>query len=175
MTPASQQLLTVRLLGRDDAAVYQVLRLEGLQNAPTAFGSSYEDEATLTPEQVESRLVSGLPDVVTFGAFSDGRLVGIASLVGNNRQKTAHRAMVSGMYVTESARGQGVGMALLQALIQHAEERQTLEELVLAVTLGNTSARRVYDKAGFTLYATEPRYLKIDGKYYDLEWMFLRL
>lgn len=129
----------------------------------------------MTTEQVEARLVSSLPEIATFGAFWDGQMVGMASHVGSTRRKTAHRAMLAGMYVTPNARRQGAAGALLQAVIAYARAQPQVEEIYLGVTAGNVAARQMYVKAGFTLYATEMRYLKIDGRYYDMDAMVLRL
>ena len=41
--------------------------------------------------------------------------------------------------------------------------------------MGNESARRLYASAGFETAYFDRRYLKIDGVYYDLEWMWLSL
>ena len=46
---------------------------------------------------------------------------------------------------------------------------------MLAVTRGNDTARRLYSAAAFVAHAVDPHYLKVDGRYYDLEWMWLRL
>ncbi len=165
----------VRLLGNDDALTYQALRLEALRYAPSAFGSSEAEEGPLTRAQVEARLTGDLPNIATYGAFLDGALVGIATLFSTSRQKTAHKAMIVGMYVTEAARGRKIARRLLEAVIAHARTLPQVEELELAVTVGNQAARRLYLGLGFTPYAVEPRHMKIDGAYYDLEWMELRL
>jgi RimJ/RimL family protein N-acetyltransferase len=50
-----------------------------------------------------------------------------------------------------------------------------LEELILAVTVGNVPARRLYLAAGFELSHVERRYIKVGDQYYDIEWLTLRL
>lgn len=162
---------TIRVLTADDAATYRPLRLEALQADPTAFSSSYEEEAARTVEDIAARLTADYPNIASFGAFVDGVLVGTATLVANQRPKIRHRAMLVGMYVTPSARGAGLARGLLDAVVAHSRTLAGVEELVLAVTVGNEPARRLYLGAGFRSYAVEPRYLKIDGVYYDLEWM----
>ena len=73
------------------------------------------------------------------------------------------------------ARSQGVGRALLDAVVTHARSVSGVEEVVLAVTVGNEHARRLYIAAGFKPYYIEPRYLKLEDQYFDIEWMVLRL
>ncbi len=50
-----------------------------------------------------------------------------------------------------------------------------VEEVVLAVTVGNELAHRLYVAAGFKPYCIEPRYIKLDDQYFDIEWMVLLL
>ena len=65
--------------------------------------------------------------------------------------------------------------ALLLDAITRAHTLSGLEDLILAVTVGNERARALYLAAGFTSVARDPRYLKIDGQYFDIEWMHLSL
>lgn len=163
-----------RILTSSDVEAYQALRLEALRSAPTAFGSSAEEEATYSLEQVTQRITGSLPENPTFGAFLDGELVGVVGIHRSLRPKTRHRAMVWGMYVAPKARGHGISKMLMAELIAYAKTMPHLEELVLSVTVGNEAAKRAYLKMGFETYCVEPRYLKLDGVYYDVEWMCLR-
>lgn len=86
-----------------------------------------------------------------------------------------HRAIISGMYVAPEARGKGIGKLLIEALLDDARKREGVEDIVLAVTVGNDSARRLYIQAGFQPYSVDPRFLKIGDQYYDIEWMILSL
>ena len=79
------------------------------------------------------------------------------------------------MYVAPEARGRHVGRALLDEIVRRARTLPGLEEVVLAVTVGNEPARRLYLAAGFVPYCVEPRFLKIGEQYWDIEWMALRL
>ena len=78
------------------------------------------------------------------------------------------------MFVRPEARRQGVGGALLKAIVRAA--RDTVEQLTLAVTEGNDGAIALYEKAGFVSYGVEPRSLKTASRYFDKGLMvrFLR-
>jgi GNAT superfamily N-acetyltransferase len=78
------------------------------------------------------------------------------------------------MYVAPEARGQGAGHALLKAAIDQARTLNGVVEVFLAVTVGNPAARHLYLSAGFVPYAVEPRFLYVQGNYYDIEWLSLR-
>jgi RimJ/RimL family protein N-acetyltransferase len=165
----------VRILTSSDAQAYQALRLESLRDSPTSFGMSEDDERAFSIEQVEQRLGADPPVIPTFGAFVEGELVGMCSIQRSLRAKTRHKAMIWGMYVAPKARGRGISKALMNALLDFARTIPDLEELQLAVTVGNEAARRAYLSMGFEPYCVEPRYLKLDGVYYDIEWMRLVL
>ena len=77
------------------------------------------------------------------------------------------------MYIAPAARGQGFGKALMQALLDRAPTLEHLEEILLAVTVGNEAARSIYLAAGFEPSHIEKRYIKIGERYYDIEWMTL--
>jgi RimJ/RimL family protein N-acetyltransferase len=165
--------MNIRPLTEADAAVYQPVRLRSLREHPEAFGASYEEECETTPDKVAALLAS--PDSRFFGAFVDGGLVGIANLWRYPRAKTRHRAMLTAMYVVPEARGQAIGAALVKAVLDYARSVTGLEDVVLAVTVGNESARGLYIRAGFQAYSLDPRYIRVGDDYYDIEWMMLRL
>lgn len=164
----------IRVLTPDDAAMYQSIRLRALQEHPEAFGASYEDEASLAPDVVVER-VKETVDGFVLGAWRNDTLGGIVGLHRSPRIKLRHRAGVGGMYIAPEARGQGIGKAMMQVLVERAPTLEHLEEIILAVTVGNVAARSIYLAAGFEPAYVEKRYLKIDGRYYDIEWMTLQL
>ena len=62
---------------------------------------------------------------------------------------------------------------MLLDAITRAHTLSGLEDLILAVTVGNERARALYLAAGFTSVAREHRYLKIGEQYFDIEWTHL--
>ncbi|MBW3571682.1 MAG: GNAT family N-acetyltransferase [Gemmatimonadetes bacterium] len=168
----------IRILGAEDAAAYQALRLFGLRESPEAFGSTYESEADTPLEHVGERLARGAAGKdVTFGAFDDdgGHLVGVAGLRRQTGLKTRHRAHVWGMYVAPQARGRGLGRALLDALAAHARALDCVERLTLGVETSNAPARALYHAFGFVTYGIEPQAYAFGGRYWDSELMSLAL
>ena len=167
--------MNIRQLAAHDAPVYQPLRLRALREHPEAYGSSLEDERPLPLEQVARQLEDTSGNSASFGAWLDGQLVGIVSLYRSPRLKTRHKALLGGMYVVPEARGNSIGKALLKHTLSYARTMDGLEDVTLAVTVGNNAARRLYLGAGFVPYGVEPRYIKHGNRYFDIEWMILRL
>jgi ribosomal protein S18 acetylase RimI-like enzyme len=161
---------TIRHLIPADAADYRAIRLAALQNAPEAFGSTYESEAARPMSGWEERLAA--PGA--FGAYIGEEIVGMARFVQDaGSAKERHKGSVYAMYVAPQARGQGIGSALLVALIAHA--CVVVEQLRLGVVDTNMSAIRLYQRHGFEIYGTEMRALKTSTGYSDELLMALRL
>lgn len=158
--------VTIRRLTPRDGDAYRVLRLLALRESPTAFGSSYEEEAALAAADFAQRLAND-SEVQVFGAFADGRLVAMAGLARERGLKERHRAELRSMFVHPGARGAGAGRALLAHVLETADSMPGLRQVTLMVTATNIAARRLYEAAGFTTYGTAPESLLVDGIYYD--------
>lgn len=162
-------MLNIRLLEECDALEFIRLRLEGLQNDPVAFGSSWEEEQTRTPESVGPRL-RAMPDGnFVVGAFQDERLIGITGFVRSDRPKTRHKGFIWGVYVTPEARGKGVARALLTSVLERARGYADLDQITLSVSVTQAPARRLYASLGFEVYGYEQHALKIGDTYIDEE------
>jgi hypothetical protein len=59
--------------------------------------------------------------------------------------------------------------------VSKAKEDVTLEQILLAVGTFQEAAMRMYRKAGFEVYGTEPRALKVGSRYVDEHHMILRI
>lgn len=117
------------------------VRLRALKDAPDAFGSTYAREEVFTQDDWTRRLAS--ENSVTFLARLSERTAGI---VGGWRDGAAVE-LVS-MWVDPAARGGGVAEPLVEAVVDWV--RAIGEERIhLWVTIGNDSARRLYQRCGF--------------------------
>jgi ribosomal protein S18 acetylase RimI-like enzyme len=146
----------VRRLGAADMADYRALRLEGLAAHPHAFGGDVAEEAALTDAQWLARL-----DRPTFGAVIGGALVGTAALAVRHGRKNAHIGELVGLYVSPAGRGQGVGRALIGAVLQAA--RGVVDTVQLGVGIGNAPAIALYLAMGFRAFAVEEDALRVAG------------
>jgi GNAT superfamily N-acetyltransferase len=164
--------MEIRRLTIADAAPYRSLRLLGLREHPEAFTSSWEEDDLKPLHESEARLSSS--GQRHWGAFADGELHGIAGLELLTRAKERHKARVVGMYVAPAKAGNGLGAALLDAVVTDAR-RLGLTDLVLTVSEGNASALRLYAKAGFVAFGTEPRAICVGGRHVSKVHMHARL
>nr|WP_237167851.1 GNAT family protein [Paenibacillus yonginensis] len=60
-------------------------------------------------------------------------------------------------------------------MIEKAKQLEGLEQINLAVITANKGAKRLYEAAGFITYGTEQNALKAGGRYWDEDYMVLRL
>jgi GNAT superfamily N-acetyltransferase len=86
------------------------------------------------------------PAHVLFVAERSGRALGL--VYGRLEHERPEVAYLEAMWVDPSARGRGVGRALVAAVIAWARARSA-RRIELQVTEGNTNAEYLYGRAGF--------------------------
>ena len=117
------------------------MRLAALEEAPHAFGSTYQREVGQSDEAWIRRLAGR----TRFVAEADGVVAGTVS--GGDGDSTGAAAMTA-MWVDPRFRRQGVGDLLVKTVIEWARAAG-YEEMFLWVTDGNTNAERLYRRNGF--------------------------
>lgn len=167
--------MEIRNLTGEDAQAYWELRLEALQQNPEAFATTYED--AISRVDPIKRVASNLnaEGSSTLGAFIENELVGMMTLSSEGAIKLRHRVNLLAVYVTPRVRGRKIGMALLQAIIEHAKQLQHVEKINLTVVATNEPAIRLYEQAGFQVFGHETNAMKsgdiyVDELYMSLEW-----
>ena len=129
--PSSAPL--VRRLTPADALSLRQLRLDALQETPEAFGSSYEEEHTLTLDDIRG-WIAPADDSAMFGVFVQGALAGMVGVARQRKLKMRHKAHIWSMYVAPAFRGQGLGRLLMRAAIDHAAGTVSYTHLTLPTT-----------------------------------------
>jgi ribosomal protein S18 acetylase RimI-like enzyme len=166
--------IEIRILSDRDAMAYWHLRLEALEREPQSFGEAAEEHRQTSVESAGERLAANPDDNFVFGAFHEGQLVGMAGFFRYTIAKARHKGRIWGVYVRESCRGQGIGRALLVALLERIKVCPGVEQVSLTVVGGQAAARGLYRSLGFEPYGLEPRGLKVGDRYFDNEHMVLR-
>jgi len=161
----------------DTFPAWRTLRLRALKEHPDAFGASWDWYSGLSEAETLAHFTSRQDSRnQVWGAFStDGDLLGTVGLFCDSGAKMEHRAHIWGMYVAPEARGKRIGERLIAEAIAFARTIGGVLQIHLAVTSHNASARRLYERMGFTTYGREPRVLIVDGVAYDEDLMVLML
>ncbi|MES2682574.1 MAG: GNAT family N-acetyltransferase [Pseudomonadota bacterium] len=158
----------LRRLTLADAAEYRELMIEAHASAPEAFTTSLAERRALPLAWWQQRLSaqSDAPEAV-FGALQAGSLVAAAGLRREARERARHKAILFGLFVRAAARGQGLGEALVHAVLDHARSQQGVLQVQLTVTEGNATAIRLYERCGFASYGVEPMAVRLGEQYLD--------
>lgn len=118
------------------------MRLNALQEAPYAFGSTYAAER----DSPERRWRQALVDRARFVAEEDGVAAGTVS---GGDGDTGGLAAMTAMWVDPRFRRRGVGDLLVKTVVDWARATGYVE-MFLWVTDGNDAAERLYARNGFT-------------------------
>ncbi|MEV0531461.1 GNAT family N-acetyltransferase [Kitasatospora sp. NPDC050463] len=104
-------------------------------------------------------------------ALLDGRIVGYIRVVAPTPlASNRHVRQIQGLAVSSSARGRGIGRALVEAGCAAARE-QGARRVTLRVLGHNAPARRLYEACGFVVEGSLAEEFLIDGRYVDDIWM----
>jgi L-amino acid N-acyltransferase YncA len=110
-----------------------------------------------TEHLASCRLVARLKD----------RVVGWAALKPASRQRVYRGVMDVSVYVAPTARGQGLGKVLLNALIS-ASEREGVWTLQAGIFAGNEASARLYKACGFRVVGSRERIAQVNGGFEDV-------
>ena len=116
-------------------------------------------ESSVTPETTDilwMRLHDDAEPMYVFGAFLDERLVGIVQYLFHRSCWTiGDYCYLQDLYVSKTARGRGVGRALIEA-VEHAAREKGASRVHWLTKEDNHTARALYDKladrSGFIQY-----------------------
>jgi ribosomal protein S18 acetylase RimI-like enzyme len=152
----------IRELQDGDVEAFVELRREALLDSPLAFVASPGDDLFSSAEGVRERLRHA-PEFVIMGAFQP-RLVGAVGLYRDRLLKSSHKAHLWGMYVTPNHRRQGIASELLKGVLRHAACLPGVSWVHLKVSTATPGAQRLYERAGFYVWGTEPAGARYDGQ-----------
>lgn len=141
--PATIVGVAVRRATHGDEPTIRSLRLEAMADAPEAFGSTYEREQARTAADWQRWIE---PNPTFLFQLPDGQAFGIVAAAAERGELNVVQLM--SMWVHPSARGTGAGDALVQAVVEWANDEQA-DELRVWVMQENTPAVHLYERNGF--------------------------
>ncbi len=113
-------------------------------------------------------------DTALLAAKLDGSIVGTVQLGLDTPPNQPHRADVKKMLVHRSARGRGIGAALMAEIEEEAKRRGRW--LLVLDTVPGEAGYRLYHRAGWTESGTIPNYAMFpDGRLCDTALFWKRL
>ena len=151
--------MTLRRLTPKDLSAYRALWAEALMQSPTSFLFSAEEVRAMPNNDVKRALEVNL----TLGAFDDAaRLVGFATARRGGPKRMRHTATVGPLYVHDTARGQGTGRRLMEAVLDELV-KAGIGQAELSVDVENAAAQALYRKLGFHIFGRRPRAVIVNG------------
>ena len=134
--------MEIQRLSIDEARRLRHIRLRALADTPDAFGSTYAEVAAHPLAEWSKQL----QEIATFVAVHDGKDLGLVRCASDEHHHDT--AWLISMWVTPEARGQGVGNALIDAVIECARSSGA-SRLLLDVGDYNQQAIALYARKGF--------------------------
>jgi len=167
--------VVVRPVRAGEAAALRAVRLRALADAPEAFGETLEHSRARGPASYEELVADAVAGRAFVGvAELAGELVGMTGVRRHDPGKFGHRAMVWGVWVAPEARGVGVAGALLDQAVAWSRVAG-VGTLELTVVVDNLVALRLYRRAGFVVYGTDPDAMRQGDRSVAEHLMQLRL
>lgn len=152
--------------GDDASALLDYLKQVGGESDGLTFDAK---GIPLTVEQerayLDARMCS--ENNITLLALEEERIIGSLGVDTPSFARFSHRGEM-GISVLKECWGQGVGTALLAAMLSWIQENPTgLRKIELTVREDNRRARSLYEKFGFKEEGKLSRLVMIEGTFYD--------
>lgn len=141
--------MRIKAVRAGDWREYRAIRLAALRDAPSAFASTWQQEATRSPEQWRERAAlaqDGLSRTIVVAVDDGGRWIGVAG--GYRPGDDGADAELISMWVAPDCRCRGVAHALAGAVVSWAEGHGS-GVIGLWVNDTNDAAIRLYHRVGF--------------------------
>ncbi|HJZ64433.1 MAG TPA: GNAT family N-acetyltransferase [Candidatus Acidoferrum sp.] len=140
-------MVAIERITRENIELFKSVRLDALNESPSAFGSTYAREAAFTHTEWLARLERWNGEQgIGFLAMDGGKGCGIAGALLDLEDPA--RAQLVSMWTAPAHRRRGAGQLLVGAVIDWAKSRK-IKTLTLMVVSTNGPAIRFYEQLGF--------------------------
>jgi L-amino acid N-acyltransferase YncA len=133
----------------DWPAIWPIVR------AVVVAADTFTYDPAMSEDEAHAMWMVGPPGRTTVAGDARGAIVGTANMYANRAGPGAHVASASFM-VASSARGSGVGRALVEDALEWARAARFRAMQFNAVAATNTAAVALYESLGFTIVGTVP-------------------
>lgn len=161
--------LIFRILTVADAPAYQRLRLESLIQNPENFLQTYETEKNRQLENFERDLEGArfAPIYGYHGVFQDNKLMGYLQIDTSFLPKQRHLAFLYNLYITSSARRQGLAKKLCLNVLNLLKNQTQIELIYLSYNGKNETGKAFYKNLGFKRFGVKVDAIKWQSQYDD--------
>ncbi len=121
-------------------------------------------------DAVRKKIENPPEGLIRLVAEAEGRVIAACTLHPNHRYRMRHIAGC-GINVHPDYWNQGVGSALMAAIIDVADNWLNLKRIELEVFVDNAAAIHLYEKFGFVIEGTKCKYVFREGEYVDTHVM----
>jgi RimJ/RimL family protein N-acetyltransferase len=141
-------------------------RLDATITRPEEFQVTVDEEHVWIKKHTEAE------NSAMFVAVHRDQIVGWIVLRGGDRRRTRHTGLL-GITVVRPWRGRGVGTALMEVLIEWADQNPVVEKIKLGVVATNERGLALYHKMGFVQEGRQSyEFKREDGTYLDNVQMY---
>lgn len=139
---------------------------------PDVFGGTLQ--LPFASEEIWAQRIAGMTppapgsNELVLAAVLDGKPVGLAGLHPVGPSVRRRHAMMLGITVAKASQGQGVGQALMTALLDYADNWAQVLRIELSVFHDNAGAVRLYERHGFEHEGRARAYALRNGVYEDV-------
>ncbi len=162
--------LVIREAGEDDLAAIVAIYNDAVENT-TAVWNEVLVDIDNRRNWVRERQKKGFPVLV---GVKDGETIAYASYAEFRAFDGYRHTRELSVYVEKTRRGEGLGKAMLSALVDEARARG-VHVLIGAIEAGNTGSIRLHESLGFTHVGTFREVGQKFGRWLDLACLQLIL
>ena len=166
--------IVFRRANADDAQ--KIVSFYNFVGGETTFLSFEKDEYPLNVDEQTASIqaLDGNQNNIMLMAMDGDEIAGIATISSSHKIKARHEGEL-GIVVARKYQGQGIGSELIRRLIEWARGNGVTTRIRLDTRTDNTDAVSLYLKFGFTVEGCCKNSTLLNGKYYDLYMMGMRL
>lgn len=147
--------IVYRKLQPGESPGYRDIRLESLKAHPGYFESSYQEQSSLSRLMFEEAIDQPQDERFVIGAFDNDHIVGICGFVpltSSSFPRLENAGSLIQLYVKPHHRGRGIGLRLVENLVEGGFQIPGIDCIVLEVREDNQTAIWIFEQVGFVPY-----------------------